>query len=75
MSEPNADECVITKSYKSCIGKERHGEERTAVLMDGKVPRAHRPETAVSKEAPSELVILSAVNQKYKVLSGRNVWR
>lgn len=40
MSEPNADECVITKSYKSCIGKERHGEERTAVLVDRKVPRA-----------------------------------
>lgn len=55
---------MITESYKSCLGKERHGEERTAVLSDRKVPRAQvsqAREAAVSKEAPSELIILSAV--------------
>lgn len=55
MNEPNAEEHVIKKSNKNCMGK-GDGEGKIVIPSDNKVPwveRAHRPGrgTAFSEEA------------------------
>lgn len=66
MNEPSADEYITIESNKIYMGKEGDGKESIVIPSGRKVPcvqRAHKParETAFSKEAISEFIILSAL--------------